>query len=84
MTLEKARIRATVGKVINIMHSRSDDAPNASLIRDFISTLYASNPFFHDEGNGNKAHIITVKVPILGKIYVRRNNPPYLLVEVQM
>ncbi len=39
MNLEKSRIKATVGEVINIMHARSDGAPKASLTRDFISTL---------------------------------------------
>lgn len=84
MALEQARIKDTVGEVISIMHSQSDGAPNASITGDFISTLYALNSFFHDEGNGSPGENITVKVPILGKIYVRRNNRPYLLAKSKM
>lgn len=84
MPLEKARIKTVASEVINIMHERSDGAPNSSITQDFVSTLHAMSRFFQQEVNGNQFQNLTVRVPILGKIHVGRNSREYSVPEVQM
>jgi hypothetical protein len=73
LRIDKTRIDTVVGQVINLMRDRSDGAPNSDSAQNAASTLYALNHLLREDDNGNQMHQLTVKVPLLGKVHVRRN-----------
>ncbi|KAJ5613354.1 hypothetical protein N7510_006548 [Penicillium lagena] len=73
LRIDKTRIDTVVGQVINLMRERSDGAPNSDSAKNAASTLNALNHLLREDDSGNQVHQLTVKVPLLGKVHVRRN-----------
>lgn len=73
LRIDKTRIDTVVGQVINLMRERSDGAPNSDSAQNVVSTLCALNHLFREDDSGDQMHQLTVKVPLLGKVHVRRN-----------
>lgn len=73
LRIDKARIDKVVGQVIKLMREQSDGAPNSDSAQNAASTLYALNHLLCEDDSENQVHQLTVKVPLLGKVHVRRN-----------
>lgn len=74
--MDKGRLRNVAMRVIDLMSERSKAKVNADYAQEGSSALRALQTFLqHDDSNAVREQELTVKVPLLGKIHLRRNFP---------
>ncbi|KAL4933025.1 major facilitator superfamily domain-containing protein [Aspergillus undulatus] len=75
--IDKTRIEGVVTQVIELMEEKSKDGVGSDFAERGASTLRALSKLLQQDASENapKEQELTVNVPLLGKIHVRRNCP---------
>ncbi|KAL5341408.1 major facilitator superfamily domain-containing protein [Aspergillus crustosus] len=74
--IDKARLEATVSEVIELMEEKSKEGAGSDFAERGATTLRAlRNLLQQDHNNADGVQELTVNVPLLGKIHIRRNQP---------
>lgn len=73
MGIDKARIKNEVGEVIHLMHERSHSTPGSGFAHDGVATLCSLDNLLQESENGVDLGQSALKVPLLGKVHIRRN-----------
>lgn len=71
--IDKAHVQTKVGQVITLMRERSPGTARSHLSQDGVTALSSLNNLLRDDNNAAPEHELTLKIPLLGKIHVRRN-----------
>lgn len=72
--IDKVRIHTEVEQVINLMRERSDGTSESHFSQDGVTTLSSLNHHLQDE-NVAAGLELTLNVPLLGSVHVRRSPP---------
>ncbi|KAL4783316.1 major facilitator superfamily domain-containing protein [Aspergillus varians] len=80
--LDKARLEGVVAEVLDLMEEKSKDGVGSGFAGHGANTLRALRQLLQQQ-DSNTAPVdeLTVKVPLLGKVHIRRNRPtvqPYI------
>lgn len=76
LRIDKARIGNEVGQVIKLMREKSDSTPGSHFAQNGVTTLCSLNKLLQEDENATQVHQLTLKVPLLGKLNIRRNVRP--------
>lgn len=79
-TNNKARLESVVAQVVKLMDERSDDMIGSDFARKGVTTIRSLNKLLQqDENDKAGLHVqqeLMLKVPLLGKVNIRRNARP--------
>lgn len=70
---DRAEIQRLVDQVIDLMDEKSSDDFGTNFARHGVFTIRALNDLFRQDEDSSNGQELTLKVPLLGKLHVRRN-----------
>lgn len=73
MSNDKARIENEVTQVVELMSEKSREMTGSGFARSGAATISSLARLLRQESNADEAQELILKVPLLGKIHVRRN-----------
>ncbi|OGM42241.1 C6 finger domain protein [Aspergillus bombycis] len=73
LRVDTRHLHAVVSEIITLLGERARDPTNSELAVEAYNTLRALDQLLHQDGRAGEAERLTVTVPLLGKIHVRRN-----------
>lgn len=74
--MDEGRLRDVAMEIIRLMDERSEAKVGSDFARQGSSVLYDLHTFLQQDDSNARAQDLTVKVPLLGKVHIRRNFRP--------
>jgi hypothetical protein len=72
-SVDRRHLHGLIGEVIELLGERSKDPTNSQFASEAFSTLRALKQLLQQDDHAAKVQTLTLTVPLLGKIHVRRN-----------
>ncbi|KAJ5194906.1 uncharacterized protein N7498_008344 [Penicillium cinerascens] len=76
LRIDKPKIESEMRKVIKLMRERSNGTCGSRLAQDNVTTLCSLIELLQENDNSDQEHQLTLRVPLLGKLHVRRKPQP--------
>ena len=73
VNINKARIDGVIAEVIKLMGDKSNSVTGSDFARNGLATIRALNRLLQQDDNEAHVQEMTLKVPLLGKVHIRRN-----------
>jgi len=70
----KARVDKLVSGVVDVMHQKSTVRPGSNFAQHGVTTIKALRGLLEQDDNGPQVQELTLKIPLLGKVYIRCND----------
>lgn len=70
---DKARIESEVTQVVELMSEKSREMTGSGFARNGATTISSLSRLLRQESDAGEARELILKVPLLGKVHVRRN-----------
>ncbi|KAH2404516.1 hypothetical protein KXV53_000543 [Aspergillus fumigatus] len=74
--VDTSQIQGVIAEVIEIMGQRSKDPTGFEFVEQAFNTLCALNQLLRQEENNASEQTMTLQVPLLGRLHIRRNVKP--------
>lgn len=75
----KARVHGIASQVLNVMDEKSREAGRASFARQGAITIRSLSQLLQQNGDGLAANQLSLTVPLLGNVNIRRNVDPPII-----
>lgn len=76
LRVETAKIQGLVAQVIKVMRERSNETPGSGFAQTGATALSSLNNLLRQEEAAAHVPELTLNVPLLGNLHIRRNIPP--------
>jgi hypothetical protein len=71
---DKAQIEKDVAEVVKLMGEMANDVTRSEFARNGVTTICSLSRLLQQDSNASRGHEdLTLKVPLLGKVHIRRN-----------
>lgn len=72
--VNRAEIDSTVAQVIKLMDEKSKETCGSNFAQHGVATVLSLNKLLLQDGENSEAQELTLKIPLLGKVHIRRNG----------